>query len=270
MRCSVADKKPRSGYFKNGLPYNRTGDGPRDLIVFQGLYFENKPQPILFTRTYKFLSDRYTVYEVLRKPGLPEGYTLENMADDYAELIQAEFKPPVDIIGLSTGGSIAQVFAAKYPDLVRRLVLHSSAYKLSEPAREIQKRIARQGSERNWIGAYAWMLDAILPAQQPQRLLLQFAFPLVAWVMGLTDHPMSASDLVITVDAEDRFNFKNHLTDIRVPTLVAAGINDPFYTEALFRATAAGIPGAKLALYPKMGHPALGQQFETDVREFLA
>jgi pimeloyl-ACP methyl ester carboxylesterase len=265
----MTTNRPRSGFFKTGHPFNRTGDGPTDLIVFQGLMFENKPQPIWFTRSYKFLADRFTVYEVLRKPGMPAGYTLETMADDYAELIKTEFNHPVDIIGLSTGGSIAQVFAARHPDLIRKLVIHSSAYKLSEPARKLQKMVARQGSERNWVGAYANIMDYILPVKQPQRFLMQLIFPWVSWSTGLFDHPHDASDLCVTVDAEDRFNFKSKLADIKAPTLIVAGEKDPFYTEALFKETAAGIPGAILKLYPDMGHPALGKQFEADVREFL-
>jgi pimeloyl-ACP methyl ester carboxylesterase len=266
----MTTNRPRSGYFKSGHPFNRTGDGPRDLIVFQGLVFENKPQPIWFTRSYKFLSERYTVYEVLRKPGMPNGYTLENMADDYAEMIKEEFTPPVDIIGISTGGSIAQVFTARHPDLVRKLVIQSAAYKLSEPARKLQKMVARQGSERNWVGAYANILDYVLPVKQPQRFLMQLVFPWVSWATGLFDHPHDAFDLCITVDAEDRFNFKSKLADIKAPTLLVAGENDPFYTPALFKETAAGIPGAKLILYPNMGHPALGKQFQADVLAFLA
>lgn len=266
----MTTSRPRSGYFKSGHPFNRTGEGPRDLIVFQGLMFENKPQPIWFTRSYNFLADRYTVYEVLRKPGMTPGFTLEDMADDYAALIKEEFKAPLDIIGVSTGGSIAQVFAARHPDLVHRLVIHSSAYKLSEQARKLQKMVARQGSERNWVGAYANIMDYILPAKQPQRFLCQLVFPWVSWATGLFDHPHDASDLCITVDAEDRFNFKNKLADIKAPTLIVAGEKDPFYTEALFKETAAGIPGAKLILYPEMGHPAMGKQFETDVLNFLS
>ena len=41
------------------------------------------------------------------------------------------------------------------------------------------------------------------------------------------------------------------------------------YSEALFRATAVGIPNARLILYPGMGHPASGKQFTRDVRAFL-
>ncbi len=53
------------------------------------------------------------------------------------------------------------------------------------------------------------------------------------------------------------------------PTLVVAGDKDPFYTEALFRETAEGIPHARLILYKGMGHPAAGKQFEQDVLNSL-
>ena len=74
---------------------------------------------------------------------------------------------------------------------------------------------------------------------------------------------------MITIEAEDRFNFKDRLAEITAPTLLVAGGRDPFYSEALFRETAAGIPNAKLILYPGMGHPASGKQFERDVLTFL-
>lgn len=32
-----------AGYFSCGIPYCRLGRGPRPLVVFQGLMFENKP-----------------------------------------------------------------------------------------------------------------------------------------------------------------------------------------------------------------------------------
>ncbi len=56
---------------------------------------------------YKFLENDYTLYGVLRKPGMPQGYTLKDMADDYAVMIREEFGGPVDVLGISTGGSIA-------------------------------------------------------------------------------------------------------------------------------------------------------------------
>ena len=81
--------------------------------------------------------------------------------------------------------------------------------------------------------------------------------------------PKDPSDLLITIDAEDQFNFKDYLAQISAPTLVVAGDQDPFYTPTLFRETAEGIPNGRLLLYEGMGHPASGKQFGQDVLLFL-
>jgi pimeloyl-ACP methyl ester carboxylesterase len=258
----MTKSRAASGAFCNGLPYNRLGQGPRDLIVFQGLVFENKPMPGLMARLssgYQFLLKEYTVYLVVRKPGLPEGYTLKDMSDDYAGMIQEEFAKPVDVIGVSTGGSIAQQFAADHPDLVHSLIIHSSAYTLSDKAKNLQMRVGYLASQRRWQDAYTALFRPMMPARMAG---------LVAWLMSLKA-PKDPSDLVVTIEAEDQFNFKDRLSEITAPTLVAAGDRDPFYTEALFRETAEGIPHARLALYPGVGHPAAGEQFQQDVLAFL-
>jgi hypothetical protein len=47
-----------AGYFRSGLPYNRFGRGPRPLVIFQGLMFENKSQSPLVTQMYhQFAAD---------------------------------------------------------------------------------------------------------------------------------------------------------------------------------------------------------------------
>ena len=76
----MTPSQPAAGYFRSGLPYNRLGRGPRPLVIVQGLLFENKPQPALATSMYRFLGEEYTVFSVLRRPGLPSGYTLRDMA----------------------------------------------------------------------------------------------------------------------------------------------------------------------------------------------
>jgi pimeloyl-ACP methyl ester carboxylesterase len=262
-----------TGYFDNGLPYNRYGHGPHTLVVFQGLLFENKPMPgrlsSLFPRTYGFLEDEYTTWIVLRKPRLPEGYTLRDMSDDYAVAIRREFGQAVDVIGLSTGGSIAQHFAADHSDLVRRLVLHSSAYKLSEAGKAYQLRLEHLARERRWRAAYSETFHFMFDRDGSRNLPADGAVWLESLVAGWLMAPDDPSALVVTIEAEDKHDFKRRLGEIAVPTLVVAGDSDPFYGAELFRDTAAGIPNAKLILYEGMGHPAAGSRFHRDVREFL-
>ena len=108
---------PARGYFRSGLPFNRIGHGPRPLVVVQGLLFEHKPQPRFALGPYSFLGDRSTVFVVLRRPGMPPGYSMADMAADVATTIRQEFGGPVDVIGVSTGGSIVQHLAADHPDV---------------------------------------------------------------------------------------------------------------------------------------------------------
>jgi pimeloyl-ACP methyl ester carboxylesterase len=265
----MTDAQPSAGYFHCGLPYNRLGHGPRPLVVFQGLLFENKPQTIPLFQIYKCFGEEYTVYVVLRKAGMPQGYTMQNMADDYATMIEEEFGEAVDVIGLSTGGSIVQHFAADHPDLVRRLVIHSSAYVLSDEAKCLQLRVGRLAAQHQWAKAYAVLTEPFLPNKGVLKYLCAPVVWFISIMMVFLEKPKDPSDLVVTVEAEDKHDFKDRLAEIKAPTLVVAGDKDPFYPQGLFRQTAEGIPNARLILYAGMGHPASGKQFGRDVLKFL-
>ena len=257
-----------AGTFRSGLPYNLLGHGPRILVFFQGLQFENKPPTghlaRLMLSMYRFLGEEHTAYMVTRKPGLPEGYSMQDIADDYATMIRQEWASPVDVIGTSTGGSIAQHFAADHPDLVRWLVIHSSAYTPGDAAKEVQLHIGRLARQEKWREASAALIGFIMPPGWFGRI----ATALGSLLMSLSA-PKGPSDLCVTVEAEDRHDFKDRLGEITAPALVIAGDQDPFYTEALFRDTAIGIPNARLILYEGMGHPARGKEFGQDLLAFL-
>jgi len=257
-----------SGSFRNGLPYNRLGNGPKPLIVFQGLTFEHKPQSAMAVAMYRFLAKEYTVYCVLRKPHPPKGYSLRDMANDYASMIQQEFSAPVDILGISTGGSIALQFAADHPQLVRRLVIHSSAHTLNTTAKKLQLEVAYLAQQGQWMKAWAVLVGSIFPQKGFVHWLTRPVVCFSAWLLSLSA-PTDSTDLVVTVEAEDKFACKDRLGEISMPTLVTGGENDFFYSPDLFRETANGIPNATLRLYEKMGHPASGKQFKKDVLEFL-
>jgi len=264
----MARSQETAGYFRNGLPYNRLGHGPRTLVLLQGLLFENKPLPERSARMmlsmYSFLQEAYTTYAVLRRPGLPAGYSMRDMANDHAVMIREELGGPVDVLGTSTGGSIAQHLAADHPELVHRLVLHASAYTLGDAGKEAQMRVAHLAGQGKWRKASADYLGFIMSPSRFGKITAAFG----SLFMALTA-PDDPSDLIVTVEAEDRHDFRDRLAEITMPTLVIAGARDPFYTEALLRETAAGIPSARLVLYADKGHAPAGKQFARDVLGFL-
>lgn len=93
------------------------------LLIVHGLYGSARNWGVIAKR----LSDRGPVVAVdQRNHGLSPWYetqTYQDMADDLAQVIEAEGRGPVDLLGHSMGGKASMVLALKRPDLVRRLIV---------------------------------------------------------------------------------------------------------------------------------------------------
>jgi pimeloyl-ACP methyl ester carboxylesterase len=264
----MAGLKITTGYSKNGLPYARLGEGKNILVVFDGLDFSHKPPGLFAARmgsgfVKPLAAAGYTVYQVRRRPGLPKGYTMQDMADDYAVMIKDEFQGPVDIMGTSTGGTIAQCFGAYHPELTRRLVLASTGCRLRERGKILQLKVAdlaRQGK---------WRAGAVLLAGAIATGIVGLFMKSFMWLMGrkIFESEHGPSDGIVEIEAEDAFDFREHLAEIKSPTLVIGGDKDFFYD---LEELAAGIPNAKLVLYKGAGHGAMmKRQFALDLLSFL-
>jgi pimeloyl-ACP methyl ester carboxylesterase len=195
------------------------------------------------------LSGDREVWSIDRRSGLEPGITVAELAIEYAETIRSLFAEPVDIVGVSTGGSIALQLAVDFPELIGRLVLVSAAYRLSDRGRLTQRNVAtflRSGGERR----AAALLLSNTAASRPRRVLLAAIGILGARVVvGHHD-----DDLGVLLGTEDEFDLSARIGLIGVPTLVTGGARDRFYSAALFEETAARIPNAELIVYPRAGH----------------
>ena len=258
-----------TGYFTNGLPYVRIGSGPRNLVMLEGGYDGKPPSGFMLRMirgSYEGFAKDYTVYSVwwTRKRDLPTGYSMRDISDDYAAMIKEEFKGSVDIMGGSTGGTIAQHLAADHPDLVRRLVLAITGYRLSEEGREGQRRFCELARRGKWRKAYSHMMDGVYP-----RGIKKHLWKLFMWLFASFMKPDDPTDLLLVMEAEDKHDFKDRLAEIKAPTLVIGGEEDFFYP---IRETAAGIPNAELIVYAGFGHNVVDdnkRQFQEDILVFL-
>jgi pimeloyl-ACP methyl ester carboxylesterase len=242
----------REGALYGGLPYLAVGQGP-PLVVLSGLSAEHA-NPTGLARwfelqTLKPMARHFTVYAVNRKPGLPAGSTIGDLAGHYAEAIAREFPDPVRIEGISTGGSIAQQLAIDHPHLVRRLVLAATACRLSPHGREVQRRFAALTADGQPRRAYAALGPTLAATAAGGR-----AFAALMWLFGASQRAEDPSDMLVTVAAEDTFDASPQLHRITAPTLLIAGDRDRFYSPELFRETAQRIPNARLSLYHDKGH----------------
>ena len=259
------------GFFGNGIPYVRFGKGEKTLLVFSGGPGNDLPSGLMFRMFmsgFKRLAQNYMVYVVTRKFGLPEGYTTRDMSEDYAVIIRDEFNGgPVDVVGMSYGGLIAQHLAADHPDLIRKLVIAMAAYRLGDEGKQLDTRYAELMSQGKTREAYSTMISILYT-----RGIKKHLFKFFMWLFSplISSKPTNPSDLLVEAKAECEHDSKNRLAEIKVPTLVIAGDNDFYFPEQLYRETAAGIPNARLILYEGVSHMAIGKQFDEDILEFLS
>ena len=251
--CLVAGRGPALVYLAGLSPdvgvHNRAMRGPRLRLVAP-------------------FRDRRRVFYVNRRAGLPRGLTMAALAAEHAEAIRESFTPPVDVLGLSTGGSIAQQLAADHPDVVHRLVLVSSACRLGGDARLLQRRVAA----RIRGGAYRQAL-ALLTSDQVPPGRGQLAAGGLAWLLGPRPFASAAElrDMATTIEAEDGFDLARCRRPVKGPTLIVAGADDRFYSRALFEETAKLIPDSSLMLLPGRGHVTvlLDRAYAPSVSGFL-
>ncbi len=229
------------------------GSGP-PLVLLPGLAPENgRPTGLARSgeiQTMHQFSDRFTTYWVGRPENLVPGTTFAELGAATAEALRTEFGQPVDVLGISTGGSLAQQVAAEHPDVVRRLVLMSTGGRLAGYGAATQRAVmnaAEQKSPRQLLAVFAW--DFVPPWRG--RTVAAAAM----YALGLKLYPRATDlrDLQRTLAAEDAFDLRT-LPAITAPTLIVHGGKDRFYEADIIRETAALIPNSRVSSHPRRGH----------------
>ena len=217
------------------------------------------------------------------KAGRP---TMAAYAARHAAALREAFPDqPVDVLGMSTGGSVALQLAADHPEVVRRLVLVSAAARLGEAGRADQRALADRIAAGDRRGALARFLGDMVPAPPPTargtlaalhaRLAALARPPLAAtgWALGPLLWPAAGTmrELAALIEAEDGYDLRERLDDVRAPTLVVAGGRDPYYDAGAFEQVARGVRDGRLVRFARRGHVtvALDPRFAETVAAFL-
>jgi pimeloyl-ACP methyl ester carboxylesterase len=202
--------------------------------------------------------------------------TIEAMAHDAIAFVEAMGFNQADLLGFSIGSFVAQEIALIRPDLLRRVVLASSA---------------PQGAD----GMHGWAPDVIravgAPEPNPQGYIDVFFAPtstsreagqrVAGRIFGKKanqDVPTTWQTRQAQYDAVCRWGIVNHsllqrVSAIDLPVFVANGDSDPMILPRYSYLLAGLLPDAELKIYPDSAHGFLFQhhsQFAADVNNFLA
>ena len=185
-------------------------------------------------------------------------YTLEDMADDAAGLLDALGIDKAHIVGSSNGGAIAQTLAIRHPDKIATMVsimATSGRRGLPRPEGEVAEWLARP---RNPSGTREGAMDE---AVSTSHLIGSPGFPRDEKVLRdragrLYDRSFypagNSRHLLASIASGD--GRAARLGDISAPTLVIHGRDDPLVDLACAEDVLKTIPGAEMLVIDGMGH----------------
>jgi pimeloyl-ACP methyl ester carboxylesterase len=194
-------------------------------------------------------------WQLLRGSAKAAAYTLDEMAQDAVGLLDHLGIAAAHVVGISMGGMIAQLMAINHPERVLSLVSIMSTTgnrRVGRPQPRMMMRMMRRGArERDAyiedhvatyraIGSKTYDFEEEHKRERAARMFERGVYP-----------AGSARQLAAVTSAADR---TEALAAVRVPTTVIHGDADPLVDVSGGRATAEAIPGAKLVIFPGMGH----------------
>jgi 3-oxoadipate enol-lactonase len=238
------------------LHYVQRGAG-EPILLIQGLGGEVVQWGEAFLRRLErqFTVTAYDHRGIGRSPRLEAGapaFSIPDLADDAAALLDHLGTGTTHVLGLSMGGMVAQELALRHPGRLRTLTLAATFV----------------GGERT-LRTYPPLVQALAApllrgAGAPKALAGMVATQARQWGVARDEATLRAIlgqlGAIGTHDTHDR------LGRVAIPTLVLHGERDPAVPVANARILAEAIPGARLEVLAGAGHVVFWDQPERCAR----
>ena len=220
---------------------------------FQVITFDNRDIGLSTKSTKPAPTLRQTILGGIFPRTIKSEYHLSDMADDGAGLLHALGIESAHVVGMSMGGMIAQELAIRHPGKVRSLTSIMSTTGNRRVGRaslrllsKLNKLLHVPADQRLSAGVETFRLisGSHFDADDARRSI-------VDGMARSDDREGTARQTAAIGSSPDRTPALNRLD---VPALVVHGLQDPLVMPSGGIATAKAIPGARLLMFPDMGH----------------
>lgn len=181
-----------------------------------------------------------------------EPYTIPQMADDAAALLDSLGVESAHVFGISMGGMIAQEFALRHPHRLKKLALgctHSGTKHCTPSPRwvtDIFKSLP--GKPREQVARESIPFNFSPYTQQNHPDLIEEFLPV------MRDNLQSGHAYRLQIDAIYGFDAYERLPQIKAPTLVLTGVDDVLIPPANSRSIKERISNSQLIEFENAGH----------------
>ncbi|MEV4127259.1 alpha/beta hydrolase [Nocardia sp. NPDC049707] len=187
--------------------------------------------------------------------------TVEAQADDAAEFIRA-LPAPIDLLGFSLGGYVAQALTLRHPELVRRLVLVGTKPRAGDDT-DRHPDVDTVGTRHQVVTFEDFQFLFFAPSATSQAAGERFWRRRHQRTDDI-DQPTSQQTMRAQVEAIADWRHPHgepyvELERITQPTLVVNGSHDVMVPTVNSYLLAQHIPNAQLVVYPDSGHGSLFQ-----------
>jgi pimeloyl-ACP methyl ester carboxylesterase len=181
-------------------------------------------------------------------------HTLSSLADSVAEFLDVQGLTRVDLVANDTGGAVAQIFAARYPERLTTLTLTNCEAHDNLPNEAFRPTVELARSGR--LGAMAArMLADPAVARSPQSLGGNYEDPaylteemIRAYLEPVAGTPAAARDferLLSSLEPANLLDIEPALRRLTVPTLIVWGTADSHFDISWAYWLRDAIPGAR-------------------------
>lgn len=232
--------------------YQETGSGEETLVFSHGLLWSHH----MFRAQVEYFKSKYRIIAYdHRGQGQSEYRTpfdMDTLADDAAALIKTLCDGPVHFAGLSMGGFIGMRLGARYPELIKSLILLETSAN-AEPVENHPKYKTLNGLVK-WFGVLPIVANQVMPIMFAQSWLANPANKEEAnyWKSQLRKNGKGVTAAVEGVI--HRKGVEDELSKISCPTLIIVGDEDVATKPEKAKFIQMGIRNSKLHVIIGAGH----------------
>ena len=203
------------------MDHFRFGDGKKTLVIIPGLSVQSvMGSADAVAEEYAIFAKDFSVYLFDRRRDLPQKYTVYDMADDTAEAIENLGLKDVYLFGASQGGMIAMCIALRFPHLVRKLALCSTAPEVSGDRMSVIDEWTDLAERGDAAGLYGSFAKKVYPASVYE----QYSPALGLLASSVTEEELDR--FIILAEGTKGFDVSDKLRSLMCPVLAAGSEDD--------------------------------------------